>query len=90
MYVCMHIFTCTDTHNGTHTHTHTEHRYEYLVEQQPIGTILFKQFCQNNSQLTMCVDFVQALDDLLIVADEKFGATARKIYEDFLMEVCGQ
>jgi len=65
-----------------------EHTYEYLVEEQPIGAELFKQFCQKDVQLSKCVEFVQELDNFKLVAEEKCAAMAQKVFDNFISLEC--
>jgi len=65
-----------------------EHTYEYLVEEQPIGAELFKQFCRKDAQLSKCVEFVQELDNFKLVAEEKCAAMAQKVFDNFISLEC--
>lgn len=64
----------------------TDHSYEYLVEGQPIGQALFKQFCGRDVLLSQCTDFLQDLANLEILPDEKYSASARKLFSRHLAE----
>ena len=61
-----------------------EHTYEFLIEQQPIGKKLFLDFCATNLNLSRCMQFLTAVEELDIVVEGKKITTARQIYEDFL------
>ena len=82
----IHTHSHTHSHMYTHTctHIHTDHTYEYLVESQPIGDKLFCMFCQKDPQLARCTDFIQRLEELKVVADEKCAATAQRIYDEYI------
>ena len=63
---------------------HAEHTYEFVVEQQPIGADLFKQFCQKDANLAGCIKFLQDIEEFQILVDEKSPSSAHRIYEQFL------
>ena len=63
---------------------HIEHSFENLIEQQPIGMKLFNLYCERDLLLCRCIAFIQALDDLQLLVDEKYTATARKTYEEYI------
>ena len=69
----------------------SDHTYEFLVEEQPIGCKLFHMYCQKDMELSKCVNLINALDEFLLVADEKRVASAHKIFGEFIsLEVCIQ
>ena len=61
-----------------------DHSYEGLIEDQPIGKSLFEEFCGRDLTLSRCHQFMAALDDFSLVAEEKSATTGQKIYQDFL------
>ncbi len=66
-----------------------DHSYEGLIEEQPIGKCLFEEFCGKDDTLSKCHQFMAALDDFSLVAEEKSATTGQMIYHDFLSpEVC--
>ena len=62
----------------------SEHTFEDLIENQPIGMKLFHEFCQKDLLLSRCVLFLQALDELQLMVDEKYTASARKTFEEYI------
>jgi hypothetical protein len=45
---------------------------------------LFHEFCQKDLLLSRCVLFLQALDELQLMVDEKYTASARKTFEEYI------
>lgn len=64
----------------------TDHSYEYLVEEQPIGEDLFHQFCHRDQVLSHCTKFLQELAALELTPDEKYSASARRLFTEYLAE----
>lgn len=58
--------------------------YKYIVEQQPIGKTLFKQFCQLKSTLKNTFDFLEAMRDYEVAADESRGEMSKNICDTYL------
>ena len=67
-----------------YTATVTEHTFENIVEQQPIGHKLFLMFCEKDLQLSRCMQFLHAADELKIVVEGKRLAHAQTIFDDFV------
>ena len=67
-----------------HSLSLSEHTFEDLIENQPIGMRLFHEFCQKDLLLSRCVVFLQALDELELMVDEKYAASARKTFEEYI------
>ena len=63
---------------------YSEHTYEYLVEQQPIGEQLFRQFCSNDPQLARCIEYITAVKEFNMVTDEKCVAAARSVFDEYI------
>lgn len=63
-----------------------DHSYEYLVEEQPIGEDLFHQFCHRDQVLSHCTKFLQELAALELTPDEKYSASARRLFTEYLAE----
>lgn len=36
--------------------------YDFIVERQPIGRLLFQQFCETNSQFSKCCNFLNRVN----------------------------
>ncbi|XP_004086664.1 G protein-coupled receptor kinase 6 [Oryzias latipes] len=49
----------------------TEKDYSSLCERQPIGRLLFRQFCETRAELKRCVKFLDAVADYEVTPDEK-------------------
>lgn len=54
------------------------------MEEQPIGCRLFFLFCQRDQELFKCVQLIEALDEYVLVQEEKALTSALKIFQDFL------
>ncbi|XP_072573778.1 G protein-coupled receptor kinase 6-like isoform X1 [Paramormyrops kingsleyae] len=54
--------------------------YYSLCEKQPIGRLLFRQFCDTGTELSQCVRFLDAVAEYDVIPD-----TMRKEYEQKLM-----
>ena len=63
-----------------------DHTYEYLVEGQPIGKALFHQFCSKDLVLSRCVKFLNDLEELDIAPDEKYPASTRRLFQEYLTD----
>uniref|UniRef100_A0A4W6G8Y8 G protein-coupled receptor kinase n=1 Tax=Lates calcarifer TaxID=8187 RepID=A0A4W6G8Y8_LATCA len=49
----------------------TEKDYSSLCERQPIGRLLFRQFCETRPELRRCVKFLDAVAEYEVTPDEK-------------------
>uniref|UniRef100_A0AAQ4RMS1 G protein-coupled receptor kinase n=1 Tax=Gasterosteus aculeatus aculeatus TaxID=481459 RepID=A0AAQ4RMS1_GASAC len=49
----------------------TEKDYSSLCERQPIGRLLFRQFCETQPELRRCVKFLDAVAEYEVAPDEK-------------------
>lgn len=63
-----------------------DHTYEFLVEGQPIGKALFHQFCGKDLVLSQCVKFLNDLEELDIAPDEKYPASTRRLFQEYLSD----
>lgn len=61
-----------------------EHTFEYLVEGQPIGEQLFKQFCSKDPQLTRCIEYLSAVKKFNMATDEECVADARSVFDEYI------
>lgn len=60
-------------------------RYDYIVDQQPIGRLLFKQFCDSKrTQLKRCLRFLEEIEFYEVETDEKRVDLAERIKKDYL------
>ncbi|KAK3590168.1 hypothetical protein CHS0354_041222 [Potamilus streckersoni] len=58
--------------------------YKYIVEQQPIGKLLFRMFCSRREDLKMAINFLDQIGDYELISDEKMMTRAQQIYETYL------
>ncbi|TMS23688.1 G protein-coupled receptor kinase 5 [Larimichthys crocea] len=67
------------THTLKHTHTHPfagvglsiSRDYTSLCEKQPIGRLLFRQYCDTRPELKRCIEFMDAVAMYQLAPDEK-------------------
>ncbi|KAL2094709.1 hypothetical protein ACEWY4_009428 [Coilia grayii] len=62
----------------------TEKDYHSLCEKQPIGRLLFRQFCDTRPELRRCVKFLDAVADYEVTPDEKRKERGQEILEQYL------
>nr|XP_058157335.1 G protein-coupled receptor kinase 4 isoform X5 [Dasypus novemcinctus] len=60
-----------------------EKDYNSLCEKQPIGRLLFRQFCDTKLDLKRCIDFLDAVDEYVVAADEDQRGFGLMILETF-------
>ncbi|KAL8585963.1 G protein-coupled receptor kinase 5 [Nucella lapillus] len=75
-----HITQCEDIKNKFQV------TYHYIVEQQPLGAHLFKQFCETNPDLHKAIMFLDAVREYEITPDEKHLGKAEEVFERFLQQ----
>nr|XP_056706923.1 G protein-coupled receptor kinase 6 isoform X1 [Euleptes europaea] len=73
-----HISQCEDLR-----HT-LERDYHSLCEKQPIGRLLFRQFCETRVELMRCVKFLDALAEYEVTPDEKRKECGQILIETYL------
>lgn len=62
-------------------------RYEYVVDQQPIGKLLFDQWCeQKGPAYHRCLKFLDAAKRYEVETDEQRLELANSIKKEFLVE----
>lgn len=61
-----------------------EKDYSSLCEKQPIGRLLFRQFCETRPELKRCVKFLDAVVDYEVAPDEKRKECGEELIEKFL------
>ncbi|UYV75861.1 GRK6 [Cordylochernes scorpioides] len=61
-------------------------QYSYIVEQQPIGKILFKQFCETIPTYSKCTSFLDAAETYELQVDEHRPNCAQDIYSRFMTD----
>ncbi|KAK7109223.1 G protein-coupled receptor kinase 5-like isoform X1 [Littorina saxatilis] len=73
-----HITQCEDIKNKIQVN------YRYVVEQQPIGAHLFRQFCETRPDLHKAIFFLEAVREYEVTPDEKRLGKAEEVFEKFL------
>uniref|UniRef100_A0A8C4J8P4 G protein-coupled receptor kinase n=1 Tax=Dromaius novaehollandiae TaxID=8790 RepID=A0A8C4J8P4_DRONO len=63
-----------------------EEDYGSLCEKQPIGRLLFRQFCETRPELLRCIRFLDAVADYELSPDEKRKEMGEKIIRRFLSQ----
>ncbi|XP_049631673.1 G protein-coupled receptor kinase 6 isoform X3 [Suncus etruscus] len=61
-----------------------EHDYHSLCERQPIGRLLFREFCATRPELTRCISFLDGVAEYEVTPDEKRKACGRQLMQNFL------
>ncbi|KAI6073561.1 G protein-coupled receptor kinase 5-like protein [Aix galericulata] len=73
-----HISQCNELRRGL------EPDYGSLCEKQPIGRLLFRQFCETRPELLRCIRFLDAAADYELAPDEKRKEMGEEIIRRFL------
>uniref|UniRef100_A0A669BKV8 G protein-coupled receptor kinase n=1 Tax=Oreochromis niloticus TaxID=8128 RepID=A0A669BKV8_ORENI len=60
-----------------------EKDYSSLCERQPIGRLLFRQFCETRPELKRCVKFLDAVADYEVTPDEKRKECGQELIEKY-------
>ncbi|KAM6294654.1 LOW QUALITY PROTEIN: G protein-coupled receptor kinase 5-like [Aegotheles albertisi] len=63
-----------------------EQDYSSLCQRQPIGRLLFRQFCETRPQLLRCIRFLDAVADYELSPDEKRKEMGEEIIHRFLKQ----
>ncbi|KAH0629933.1 hypothetical protein JD844_012425 [Phrynosoma platyrhinos] len=61
-----------------------ERDYHSLCEKQPIGRLLFRQFCETRLELMQCVKFLDAVAEYEVTPDEKRKQCGQQLIETYL------
>nr|CAA75791.1 G-protein coupled receptor kinase 6-D [Mus musculus]CAA76977.1 G-protein coupled receptor kinase 6-D [Mus musculus] len=61
-----------------------ERDYHSLCERQPIGRLLFREFCATRPELTRCTAFLDGVSEYEVTPDEKRKACGRRLMQNFL------
>uniref|UniRef100_A0A7N8XTY0 G protein-coupled receptor kinase n=1 Tax=Mastacembelus armatus TaxID=205130 RepID=A0A7N8XTY0_9TELE len=61
----------------------TEKDYSSLCERQPIGRLLFRQFCETRPELRRCVKFLDAVAEYEVTPDEKRRECGQDLIEKY-------
>uniref|UniRef100_A0A8C4FD32 G protein-coupled receptor kinase n=1 Tax=Dicentrarchus labrax TaxID=13489 RepID=A0A8C4FD32_DICLA len=62
----------------------TEKDYSSLCERQPIGRLLFRQFCETRPELRRCVKFLDAVAEYEVTPDEKRKECGQELIDRYL------
>ncbi|XP_076836925.1 G protein-coupled receptor kinase 6 [Brachyhypopomus gauderio] len=73
-----HISLCEDLRQTT------EKDYTSLCERQPIGRVLFRQFCDTRPELKRCVRFLDAVAEYEVTPDEKRKECGQELLDEYL------
>ncbi|XP_025095259.1 G protein-coupled receptor kinase 5-like isoform X3 [Pomacea canaliculata] len=73
-----HISQCEDIKNKIQV------TYHYVVEQQPIGSRLFRQFCETSPGLNKAIGFLDAVREYEVSPDEMRLGKAEELFERYL------
>ncbi|KAM9368677.1 LOW QUALITY PROTEIN: G protein-coupled receptor kinase 5-like [Phaethornis superciliosus] len=63
-----------------------EQDYSSLCQRQPLGRLLFRQFCQTRPELLRCIRFLDAVGDYELSPDEKRKEMGEEIIRQFLQQ----
>ncbi|XP_043925259.1 G protein-coupled receptor kinase 6 isoform X2 [Protopterus annectens] len=61
-----------------------ERDYHSICEKQPIGRLLFRQFCETRPELNRCVKFLDGLAEYEVTPDEKRKECGLRVIEKYL------
>ncbi|XP_054969032.1 G protein-coupled receptor kinase 6 isoform X4 [Pan paniscus] len=61
-----------------------ERDYHSLCERQPIGRLLFREFCATRPELSRCVAFLDGVAEYEVTPDDKRKACGRQLTQNFL------
>ncbi|KAK2087950.1 G protein-coupled receptor kinase 6 [Saguinus oedipus] len=61
-----------------------ERGYHSLCERQPIGRLLFREFCATRLELSRCITFLDGVAEYELTPDEKQKACGRRLMQNFL------
>lgn len=60
-----------------------EKDYNSLCEKQPIGRLLFRQYCETRPELKRCIEFLDAVADYEVAPDEKLRVCGVNILDTY-------
>ncbi|NWR36497.1 GRK5 kinase, partial [Tachuris rubrigastra] len=75
-----HISQCEELRKGL------EQDYGSLCQRQPIGRLLFRQFCETRPELLRCIRFLDAVEEYELSPDEKRKEMGEEIIQRFLQQ----
>uniref|UniRef100_A0A3B4VMU7 G protein-coupled receptor kinase n=1 Tax=Seriola dumerili TaxID=41447 RepID=A0A3B4VMU7_SERDU len=61
----------------------TEKDYSSLCERQPIGRLLFRQFCETRPELRRCVKFLDAVAEYEVTPDERRKESGQELVDKY-------
>ncbi|XP_076371942.1 G protein-coupled receptor kinase 2-like isoform X2 [Tachypleus tridentatus] len=73
-----HISLCLDLKNQI------DNCYSFIVEEQPIGNLLFRQFCLTRDNYNKCNDFLDAVKKYEVTLDDQRGLVAGKLFDKYI------
>ncbi|KAK9400820.1 G protein-coupled receptor kinase 5 [Crotalus adamanteus] len=62
-----------------------ERDYYSLCDKQPIGRLLFRQFCETHLELQCCIKFLDSVAEYELLPDEKLGEKGKEIVMKYLI-----
>ncbi|XP_007429205.1 G protein-coupled receptor kinase 5, partial [Python bivittatus] len=62
-----------------------ERDYYSLCDKQPIGRLLFRQFCETRLELECCIKFLDSVAEYEVLPDEKLGEKGKEIVMKYLI-----
>ncbi|XP_072487279.1 G protein-coupled receptor kinase 6 isoform X5 [Notamacropus eugenii] len=77
-----HISLCEDLRQSV------ERDYHSLCEKQPIGHLLFRQFCETRPELSRCIGFLDGVAEYEVTPDDKRKEAAQRLMESYLNPKC--
>uniref|UniRef100_A0A8C4T659 G protein-coupled receptor kinase n=1 Tax=Erpetoichthys calabaricus TaxID=27687 RepID=A0A8C4T659_ERPCA len=60
--------------------------YSSICDKQPIGRLLFRQFCEAHPELRRCIKFLDSVAEYEVTPDEKLADSGREIARRFLSQ----
>ncbi|XP_006630791.1 G protein-coupled receptor kinase 5 [Lepisosteus oculatus] len=61
-----------------------DREYYSLCYRQPIGKLLFRQFCETRPEFQRCIKFLNSVVEYEVTPDEKLGANGKEIISTYL------
>lgn len=58
--------------------------FNYIIDCQPIGENLFKQYCHKTPHLKYCMEFLRAVNDFHMMVADKHKDSAKRIFDQYI------